>query len=103
MIRRPPRSTQSRSSAASDVYKRQEDARFKEQGRRDEQTCHGTGVKGKFRILIAFPGHWFEHSSLATVCERVEERKFRLWHIVAYRAEVRPHAVRFANSYEVLQ
>src|SRR5450756_2748086 len=26
MIRRPPRSTQSRSSAASDVYKRQEDA-----------------------------------------------------------------------------
>src|SRR5680860_1718519 len=27
MIRRPPRSTQSRSSAASDVYKRQEHAR----------------------------------------------------------------------------
>src|SRR5450756_2766807 len=26
MIRRPPRSTQSRSSAASDVYKRQDDA-----------------------------------------------------------------------------
>src|SRR5450756_1981368 len=28
MIRRPPRSTQSRSSAASDVYKRQEDRRL---------------------------------------------------------------------------
>src|SRR5680860_1915297 len=28
MIRRPPRSTQSRSSAASDVYKRQEKARL---------------------------------------------------------------------------
>src|SRR5450756_689743 len=30
MIRRPPRSTQSRSSAASDVYKRQDDAFLKE-------------------------------------------------------------------------
>src|SRR5450756_1077387 len=30
MIRRPPRSTQSRSSAASDVYKRQVDTRFAE-------------------------------------------------------------------------
>ena len=28
MIRRPPRSTQSRSSAASDVYKRQSDNRY---------------------------------------------------------------------------
>src|SRR5450756_3099944 len=30
MIRRPPRSTQSRSSAASDVYKRQDDNRMEE-------------------------------------------------------------------------
>ena len=30
MIRRPPISTQSRSSAASDVYKRQEQAQFKD-------------------------------------------------------------------------
>eukprot|EP00657_Telonema_sp_P-1_P000342 TRINITY_DN10649_c0_g1_i1.p1 TRINITY_DN10649_c0_g1~~TRINITY_DN10649_c0_g1_i1.p1 ORF type:complete len:101 (+),score=62.57 TRINITY_DN10649_c0_g1_i1:39-341(+) len=32
MIRRPPRSTQSRSSAASDVYKRQEDRKCAEKG-----------------------------------------------------------------------
>src|SRR5450756_2721397 len=32
MIRRPPRSTQSRSSAASDVYKRQGDSRMKKHG-----------------------------------------------------------------------
>src|SRR5680860_1519977 len=34
MIRRPPRSTQSRSSAASDVYKRQRLARARDQTRR---------------------------------------------------------------------
>src|SRR5450756_532489 len=48
MIRRPPRSTQSRSSAASDVYKRQVEAdagREAEEARQDAlaQPGHGTG------------------------------------------------------------
>ena len=37
MIRRPPRSTQSRSSAASDVYKRQLEDRFLKLGRHAER------------------------------------------------------------------
>src|SRR5450759_1978725 len=85
------------------IQRRVEDARFKEQRRRDEQTCHGTGVKGKFRILILFPGHWLEHSSPATVCERVEERELRLWHIVAYRAEVRSRAMRLGTLHQATQ
>src|SRR5450756_2284084 len=40
MIRRPPRSTQSRSSAASDVYKRQE-ARARARGPQDDRGLEG--------------------------------------------------------------
>src|SRR5450756_2052444 len=51
MIRRPPRSTQSRSSAASDVYKRQNVARF-------------TGLSREFvlqaNLRVSFDRHWKE-------------------------------------------
>src|SRR5450756_1843120 len=40
MIRRPPRSTQSRSSAASDVYKRQIEGRVFSHGTLDCGKCH---------------------------------------------------------------
>src|SRR5450756_1326724 len=42
MIRRPPRSTQSRSSAASDVYKRQEE---------------GNGIDPRARLVLAARGY----------------------------------------------
>ena len=43
MIRRPPRSTQSRSSAASDVYKRQQRAPLPPQQKRSPQETDSTG------------------------------------------------------------
>src|SRR5450756_3182815 len=43
MIRRPPRSTQSRSSAASDVYKRQEERRPEEALRPRKAGVHEEG------------------------------------------------------------
>src|SRR5450756_2289140 len=55
MIRRPPRSTQSRSSAASDVYKRQEERRTDRERGDDEgdggepeerKSVHRTGARG---------------------------------------------------------
>src|SRR5450756_1767743 len=58
MIRRPPRSTQSRSSAASDVYKRQalEDglahAGYREQVQR---LLHGTPVVLRYEDRVAAP------------------------------------------------
>ena len=56
MIRRPPRSTQSRSSAASDVYKRQGKD---ETG--DTTFCRGTqtaGDDGIVEFLTIYPG-WY--------------------------------------------
>eukprot|EP01017_Pseudomicrothorax_dubius_P040619 TRINITY_DN6380_c0_g1_i2.p1 TRINITY_DN6380_c0_g1~~TRINITY_DN6380_c0_g1_i2.p1 ORF type:complete len:279 (-),score=26.31 TRINITY_DN6380_c0_g1_i2:142-978(-) len=57
MIRRPPRSTQSRSSAASDVYKRQVHGEFKKMKKRNidpERVIVAVGPKnsGKTQILL---------------------------------------------------
>src|SRR5450756_1695540 len=50
MIRRPPRSTQSRSSAASDVYKRQVQALH-------QHDCHVAGEPGRLEALGPLPEH----------------------------------------------
>src|SRR5450756_2054529 len=53
MIRRPPRSTQSRSSAASDVYKRQGGGVLDDLGhRRIEDTGPGVGVRQDVMDLV---------------------------------------------------
>src|SRR5680860_1875230 len=56
MIRRPPRSTQSRSSAASDVYKRQLIGELSGADTiKDEITAHKTGASFIVRKLIERP------------------------------------------------
>ena len=57
MIRRPPRSTQSRSSAASDVYKRQGE--------------HGTvkEVEGKNRVFVLAPGDFVVEEAAGGISE----------------------------------
>src|SRR5450756_240067 len=52
MIRRPPRSTQSRSSAASDVYKRQGKGNF---ASCRESSCCWLALCGRSRTLVASP------------------------------------------------
>src|SRR5450756_2420233 len=47
MIRRPPRSTQSRSSAASDVYKRQVHAQWRRRRSRSRQGAGSVAVRGR--------------------------------------------------------
>src|SRR5450756_2843845 len=51
MIRRPPRSTQSRSSAASDVYKRQCQTLLKEVAGKDVVTIEGLARDGRLHPL----------------------------------------------------
>src|SRR5450756_2547796 len=53
MIRRPPRSTQSRSSAASDVYKRQEHQPRLVTTRQVRNVIHGAGSFGQFNSRLA--------------------------------------------------
>src|SRR5450756_3048966 len=52
MIRRPPRSTQSRSSAASDVYKRQ---LVEVECDSVEQVCEALGAGARFLLLDNMP------------------------------------------------
>src|SRR5450756_3165103 len=69
MIRRPPRSTQSRSSAASDVYKRQHMVHVSGHPRRAELEELIGWVKPK--ILVPVHGealHLSEHAALARRC-----------------------------------
>ena len=56
MIRRPPRSTQSRSSAASDVYKRQEGNVFfeNELGQKEELQ------PGDYTLIEPMVKHWVQ-------------------------------------------
>src|SRR5450756_2349815 len=49
MIRRPPRSTQSRSSAASDVYKRQD---------RDQESCRSRTEDDPKGVSVEGAPHW---------------------------------------------
>src|SRR5680860_943077 len=73
MIRRPPRSTQSRSSAASDVYKRQvlthPDGNFTQNGIIEafytssssgvtETNVGGFGSSGQYPYLVSVDDHW---------------------------------------------
>ena len=63
MIRRPPRSTLSSSSAASDVYKRQEWFRFDELQRDGlyHVIMYAAQFKSRYRYSIDTDGHkWFE-------------------------------------------
>src|SRR5450756_3192879 len=73
MIRRPPRSTQSRSSAASDVYKRQSVVRdgdeFVVSGTLDmteaamgAESMPGLGDSFDIKIAMTFPGKVTEHN-----------------------------------------
>src|SRR5450756_291065 len=55
MMRRPPRSTQSRSSAASDVYKRQELGTYVQAGRRGEPPLGTAGGGDQVDIEVAIP------------------------------------------------
>src|SRR5450756_1421929 len=64
MIRRPPRSTQSRSSAASDVYKRQEGKGF-------DCILHGMNPE---RILIAAESVGLGRAALARAAQYAKER-----------------------------
>src|SRR5680860_1184954 len=66
MIRRPPRSTQSRSSAASDVYKRQELI---------EEDCH---IQGNQRI----------RDVCETVCPYIVAKRYHQFHMLHGRQEV---------------
>src|SRR5450756_3144757 len=68
MIRRPPRSTQSRSSAASDVYKRQ--LIFNSSVGGDAATLVGSARRPSTstNVLLTVPDVvWFVHSTVADV------------------------------------
>src|SRR5450756_3129690 len=75
MIRRPPRSTQSRSSAASDVYKRQDRAYA---DFHDMAVKEGTRTEGKIDfVVITVPNHIhfavakaFLEQGINVVCEK---------------------------------
>src|SRR5450756_1764885 len=79
MIRRPPRSTQSRSSAASDVYKRQDG-----QGR--EIILRGMGLGGwmlQEGYMLGVKGVGTQHSIKARIAELLGEEDcakfYTLW------------------------
>src|SRR5680860_1064167 len=64
MIRRPPRSTQSRSSAASDVYKRQAHALYDEDGAGHDRRGARCAVKG-LGVIAAHIVVGIEHVAIA--------------------------------------
>ena len=81
MIRRPPRSTQSRSSAASDVYKRQEIARLVEavvaRMKKGGRLFYiGAGTSGRLGIVAVSYTHLRAHETvLDLVCRLLLEKK----------------------------
>ena len=76
MIRRPPRSTQSRSSAASDVYKRQ--IHDREHDRKDEQN-----YSDRFnRRIVLQPGAQQVRISLQEVKSAPATREMDMEHVV---------------------
>src|SRR5450756_1605306 len=107
MIRRPPRSTQSRSSAASDVYKRQEQRDHRNAGtqvgqRELGQQGHGAAATlaevashadqaveggGDDRAGVeAVRGEWTFGLALRTVCGAMLVRIGELFQVLLHRA-----------------
>src|SRR5450756_848032 len=96
MIRRPPRSTQSRSSAASDVYKRQLDPSrdiFAGGGCPVPQDSPGNVGNHTGSFIERSPGYW-----LAAVTDRTEQHLgrdlFELANALDVATAVQPRAFR---------
>eukprot|EP00657_Telonema_sp_P-1_P010308 TRINITY_DN466_c0_g1_i3.p2 TRINITY_DN466_c0_g1~~TRINITY_DN466_c0_g1_i3.p2 ORF type:complete len:124 (+),score=25.74 TRINITY_DN466_c0_g1_i3:115-486(+) len=77
MIRRPPRSTQSRSSAASDVYKRQ--AQLRSVIETDGPTaCFHAGPQTRPTSSTSFPTGFFHSLSLVLKAHRAIETRLQV-------------------------
>eukprot|EP01015_Nassula_variabilis_P027907 TRINITY_DN577_c0_g1_i1.p2 TRINITY_DN577_c0_g1~~TRINITY_DN577_c0_g1_i1.p2 ORF type:complete len:108 (+),score=34.83 TRINITY_DN577_c0_g1_i1:1-324(+) len=63
MIRRPPRSTQSRSSAASDVYKRQDEQQVRQILLQSWQTVYEVATKIELQLQLVPPKAIHEFSA----------------------------------------
>src|SRR5680860_1767948 len=83
MIRRPPRSTQSRSSAASDVYKRQADARSWKCGVLEHEYEGPDGVIKYLTSLFAMTDGTFKSESEALFA--ADDRVVSLDHVTGTR------------------
>ena len=81
MIRRPPRSTLDRSSAASDVYKRQSQGReqFRISRWRKKMANHvvviGYGTKGRSAVAVSYTHLRAHETVLDLVCRLLLEKK----------------------------
>src|SRR5680860_252379 len=89
MIRRPPRSTQSRSSAASDVYKRQG-----RQRRTSDRALCSKHLQGSCPNLLSGLEPRKHHASLAM--QKNVRRKASTWHI---HADDDPYAIYGTTNY----
>src|SRR5450756_3091001 len=73
MIRRPPRSTQSRSSAASDVYKRQAPSCGKPREKAHQETAAAlaviSSIQGGVQVRIAGSDAWLAGSTGTAIYE----------------------------------